>query len=261
MQTHDINHSYATILTADVLNTVLARQTHILQIFRRTQVQLSKAQSLASGMGILSLASLLRPLNGNSVLLLPADEGLSQIQENLDAAIWRALFRHSEPARLMDTDTRQTWLLQHCEHSPVPAVNRRSLTREFLLDEGRKQALLRLRAARLFSWLPRDRNSDLPVKLRKSVRVKHCLRAMQTLTTVNQAGVKQLNDLEEMFLVLDDNALPDCRVTLARNYDQFLSSRENRKTPYQDAYFVITDYMNGSIHIRFKRPDLVARLN
>ncbi|MGR7526951.1 hypothetical protein ACU6ZM_22550 [Klebsiella aerogenes] len=55
MQTHDINHSYATTLTADVLNTVLARQTHILQIFRRTQVQLSKAQSLASGMGILSL--------------------------------------------------------------------------------------------------------------------------------------------------------------------------------------------------------------
>lgn len=58
-----------------------------------------------------------------------------------------------------------------------------------------------------------------------------------------------------------DNALPDCRATLAHNDDQFLEAREYRKTPFQDAYFVITDYINGSIHIHFKRSDLVARLN
>ena len=261
MQKHHTDNTRPTVVTVDTIDAILMTRQQIVRTFRQIVKRLSKISSLAGDPGPFSLCSLLLPVNADCLLLQPEEVAMARLRDNLDARLWQSLFMRSELFQLMDAFTRRTWLAQHATPGSVPVVSRNALVAEFLPDARRKQALIRERAVNLYRWLSPDSAGRHPVPLRKSARVKHGVRWLLSFAMLNQLGEKRLRDLEEILLLLDGQPFPELPDSLPKKYDAFLAGEGNKTIPYQDRYFVIRCYANGSLHIQFKRKDLITRLN
>lgn len=70
----------------------------------------------------------------------------------------------------------------------------------------------------------------------------------------------RLADLERMLMILDGKPIPDNRADVTRRLGDHI--HENRHSNrYEDEMFTIKYFQKGTVHITFKRPELVDKLN
>lgn len=70
----------------------------------------------------------------------------------------------------------------------------------------------------------------------------------------------QLDDLERILSLLAGRSIPEARNSLATRIGEKLSM-DRRQAGYEDELFEIRWFKNGNLHVRFKRQDLVQKMN
>ncbi|ENT2204361.1 DUF4942 domain-containing protein, partial [Escherichia coli] len=60
---------------------------------------------------------------------------------------------------------------------------------------------------------------------------------------------------------LERRNVPDFRSSIGAQYGEFLGNGNNVDKLLEGEYFTVRGYQKGTVHIVFKRPDLVEKLN
>lgn len=71
----------------------------------------------------------------------------------------------------------------------------------------------------------------------------------------------QLADLERVLHLLDGKPLPDNRGDITSRLYEHISANRLMAKGYQDDYLSIRYFMKGSVHIVFRKPELIDRMN
>ena len=79
--------------------------------------------------------------------------------------------------------------------------------------------------------------------------------------TLDCSGREALDDLVRPFYLLEGRNVPDFRSSIGAQYGEFLGNGDNVGKLLEGEYFTVRGYQKGTVHIVFKRPDLVEKLN
>ncbi|EJM7984720.1 DUF4942 domain-containing protein, partial [Escherichia coli] len=79
--------------------------------------------------------------------------------------------------------------------------------------------------------------------------------------TLDCSGREALDDLVRPFYLLEGRNVPDFRNSIGAQYGEFLGNGDNIGELFEGEYFTVRGYQKGTVHIVFKRPDLVEKLN
>lgn len=69
------------------------------------------------------------------------------------------------------------------------------------------------------------------------------------------------DDLVRPFYLLEGRNVPDFRSSIGAQYGEFLGNGDNVGKLLEGEYFTVRGYQKGTVHIVFKRSDLVEKLN
>ena len=109
------------------------------------------------------------------------------------------------------------------------------------------------------SW---DYKTNSPCRLGKKIIVSNILYRWRTgYVSLDHSGMAKLDDLARPFWLLDGRNVPDFRESDGARFGDFIRREDNIGQLYEGEYFTIRAFLKGTVHIMFRRPDLVDRLN
>ncbi|EKO9317676.1 DUF4942 domain-containing protein, partial [Escherichia coli] len=112
---------------------------------------------------------------------------------------------------------------------------------------------------RKLSW---DYRTNNPCRLGKKIIIENLLyRWSNGRVTLDCSGREALDDLVRPFCLLEGRNVPDFRSSIGAQYGEFLGNGDNVGELFEGEYFTVRGYQKGTVHIVFKRPDLVEKLN
>ncbi len=197
---------------------------------------------------------------------ITAGDALKKTLRDVDAGAWRHLMNESGLRTFMDAEARRSWdaTLYTDKVPEFTFDNLKSTftqlysTRDEMFDRGV------LSCFRKLSW---NYKTNSPVKFGKRLvltgmigthRYSHGGRTVVQLFFYGSGRLDQLDDLARAMHVLDGKPEPDHRDAYSNVLSQRSTSGDNT---YEDALFALRWFRNGNVHLTFKRPDLVERMN
>ncbi|MGR7432302.1 DUF4942 domain-containing protein [Klebsiella aerogenes] len=188
------------------------------------------------------------------------DKAMKAMTRNIDRRIWRELMNKSGMLSLMDAQARDEWH-KSLEKDDIPAISEDNILSTFERLHQDKHAVFERGVINVFRGLSWDYKTNSPCKFGKKIIV-------DGLVSFNRWGFSfthgyrrdQLVDLERMMTLLDGKTLPDNRADIACRLSDHIG-QQRTSTVYDDELFRIHYFQKGSVHIVFKRPELIERLN
>ncbi len=112
---------------------------------------------------------------------------------------------------------------------------------------------------RKLSW---DYRTNNPCRLGKKLIIENLLyRWSNGHVTLDCSGREALDDLVRPFYLLERRNVTDFRNSIGALYGEFPGNGDNVGELFEGEYFMVRGYRKGTVHITFRRPDLVERLN
>ncbi|WP_270609649.1 DUF4942 domain-containing protein [Escherichia coli] len=112
---------------------------------------------------------------------------------------------------------------------------------------------------RKLSW---DYRTNNPCRLGKKIIIENLLyRWSNGRVTLDCSGREALDDLVRPFYLLEGRNVPDFRNSIGAQYGEYLGNGDNIGELFEGEYFTVRGYQKGTVHIVFKCPDLVEKLN
>ena len=112
---------------------------------------------------------------------------------------------------------------------------------------------------RKLSW---DYRTNNPCRLGKKIIIENLLyRWSNGRVTLDCSRREALDDLVRPFYLLEGRNVPDFRNSIGAQYGEFLRNGDNVGKLLEGEYFTVRGYQKGTVHIVFKRSDLVEKLN
>ena len=188
------------------------------------------------------------------------DKAMKTITRNIDRRIWRDLMNKSGMLSLMDAQARDEWH-KSLERDDIPAISEDNILSTFERLHQDKYAVFERGVINVFRGLSWDYKTNSPCKFGQRIIV-------DGLVSYNRWGFNltygyrrdQLVDLERMLTLLDGKPLPDNRSDIACRLSDHIG-QQRTSVLYDDELFRIKYFQKGSVHIAFKRPELIERLN
>lgn len=193
-------------------------------------------------------------------LMEKPEKAMPAIARNIDRSLWRDLMLKSGMLSLMDAQARDQWH-QNLEDGALPTISEANILSTFEQLYQSKAEVFERGIINVFKGLSWDYKTNSPCFFGKKIIINN-------LVTHNRWGFSltwgykrdQLADLERMLYLLDGKAIPDNRGDISINLMNHI--RENRgKDVYEDMYFSIRYFQKGTAHLKFKRPELVEKMN
>lgn len=193
-------------------------------------------------------------------LMEKPEKAMPAITRNIDRSLWRELMLKSGMLSLMDAQARDQWH-QNLEDGDLPAISEANILSTFEQLHQSKTEVFERGIINVFKGLSWDYKTNSPCFFGKKIIINN-------LVTHNRWGFSltwgykrdQLADLERMLYLLDGKAIPDNRGDISINLMNHI--RENPgKDVYEDMYFSIRYFQRGTAHLKFKRPELVEKMN
>lgn len=193
-------------------------------------------------------------------LMEKPEKAMPAITRNIDRSLWRELMLKSGMLSLMDAQARDQWH-QNLEDGDLPAISEANILSTFEQLHQSKAEVFERGIINVFKGLSWDYKTNSPCFFGKKIIIND-------LVTHNRWGFSltwgykrdQLADLERMLYLLDGKAIPDNRGDISINLMNHI--RENPgKDVYEDMYFSIRYFQKGTAHLKFKRPELVEKMN
>ncbi|MBK0162380.1 DUF4942 domain-containing protein [Klebsiella sp. S69] len=188
------------------------------------------------------------------------EAAMKAITRNLDRGIWRDLMEKSGMLSLMDAQARDEWY-NSLEKDDIPAVSEANILSTFEQLHLNKGEVFERGVINVFKGLSWNFKTNSPCKFGVKIIVTGLVKFDRWGFGLNWGRQRdRLADLERMLMLLDGKPVPDNRADVIRRLGDHI--HENRHSNrYEDEMFAIKYFQKGTVHIMFKRPELVDKLN
>lgn len=188
---------------------------------------------------------------------------LEEATAAIDRQFWRACFNHTGLAKLMDAQARREFEAS-LERPDVPTFSEKTIRATFIATFQDAEMML---SRSLFNlWKDLDRtyyrtNGKPPSQLGRKVIINHMVEERFAMHShpglrINYRQSQFFNDIDRAFRQLDNNApFSECALESAVN-----TALADYGT-YEDEYFKMRGFKAGTLHLWFKRQDLLDAAN
>lgn len=201
----------------------------------------------------------------------PLDESIRQcevpsnikedIQERVDARLWRAVFRMSPLWAVLDSEARME---METSLEKAPKFNYEDAFSTVTSQLGQVQKYFRRGLVNAFrktlDFNHRNYKSHDPFKLKKKIVLKiFTVYKHSTYTSYHPCEVclNAIRDINRAFHTLDEKIFTGLEIN-GYELSRLLKAGDN---VFETEYFNIKMFKNGNAHLVFKRPDLVEKCN
>jgi hypothetical protein len=176
--------------------------------------------------------------------------------------VWNAIVRKSQVENLLSTPRKRD-LEQQIEHDKAPEITVQAVLDFLGFLAGNVDVLFKETVAETFEWLRPPRSeykTNTELEIGERAIINYGVDSSWTWPASRLSYHKEQNfrDMDNVFHLLDGKGPvkhPDDLVTKVHTV------MREKQARYEDDYFELHWYKKGSVHIRFKRLDLLARLN
>ncbi|MHA3363200.1 DUF4942 domain-containing protein [Yersinia enterocolitica] len=196
----------------------------------------------------------------DSWLTEKADKAMPAITRNIDRSIWRNLMLKSGMMALMDAQARDQWH-KNLEEGELPAISEANILSTFERLHLNKIDVFERGIINVFRGLSWDYKTNSPCRFCKKIIINNLVKHNRWGFSLNWGWRRdQLADLERMLFLLDGKPIPDNRGDISTRLMEHI--RDNSaKEVYEDEFFSIRYFQKGTVHLIFKRLELVERMN
>lgn len=170
---------------------------------------------------------------------------VEEFTKGFDATAWDHLMKASGMLSFMNASSIETWR-EDVIKKRIPELTKENILTTFQGIYDKRLIMLESGILSVFRALSYDYKSNNPVKFgKKIIREKMC-----SDLRIHQMQASHLDDLERFMHIADGKPQPDTRTG-------FGSAPPHHETDYLET----ENFQNGNVHIKFKRPDLVDKMN
>lgn len=249
------------ILSTSIERVVTGRDTALKQIEQLIQ-QLDAISGLTSeiGGGTAQDWAMKPGHRYDSWLTEKADKAMPAVTRNIDSSIWRDLMLKSGMMALMDAQARDQWH-KNLEEGDLPAISEANILSTFEQLHLNKMEVFERGIINVFKGLSWDYKTNSPCSFGKKIIINNLVSHNRWGFSLNWGWRRdQLADLERMLFLLSGKSIPDNRSDITTRLMAHIRDNPD-KDVYEDEFFRIRYFQKGTVHLTFKRLDLVERMN
>ena len=186
------------------------------------------------------------------------------VRLGVDAAAWQYLMHESGLRSLMDAKAREDWDRSISEGN-IPELTDANIRSTFAMLHDARADIFERGVVACFKSLAWHYKTNLPQKFGSRIVITYLRGSMSggkwgagSLGHVNHGRCDALDDLSRVMSILDGKPDPDHR---SGWYRRLNACGKVNDADAADEYMSVRSYRNGSGHVRFKRSDLVDRMN
>jgi hypothetical protein len=188
------------------------------------------------------------------------DAAMKAITRNIDRNIWRDLMLKSGMLSLMDAQARDQWH-KSLEEEMLPAISEENILSTFAQLHLNKMDVFERGVINVFKGLSWDYKTNSPCCFGKKIIINNLVTHNRWGFSLNWGWRRdQLADLERMLFLLDGKPIPDNRADVACRLSDHINQHKSADS-YEDELFRIKYFQKGSVHITFRCPELVDKMN
>ncbi|WP_372397071.1 DUF4942 domain-containing protein [Azospirillum sp. HJ39] len=238
---------------------IVAKRDRALDLYTRGVQLLADAVRVHMEVGGTSYPSLTTALDRNGIHLIEQGrtaEVVEALRKGLDGHVWEHITGALGLLNLMNA--AQLEAFQEQNRTAPPEVTRDNLTATFERLTAESDTMFRQGVIDLFKGLDRKFASNPAYRIGEKLIFA---RALSEHGGWNHYGGRQaeMRDLDRIFHLVDGKAPKDHRGDAAAMVSQM--SRQQHGGTVETDYFEIRTFKNCNVHVRFRRPDLVAKVN
>lgn len=189
------------------------------------------------------------------------EETRKNITRLADRKIWERLMTDTGMYTFMSSCQRDEWNRQ-LQSESCPEITLDNVLATFRHLNAEKVDTFEKGVIDVFRQLSWDYKTNNPCRLGKKIIVSNILYRWRTgYVSLDHSGMAKLDDLARPFWLLDGRNVPDFRESDGARFGDFIRREDNIGQLYEGEYFTIRAFLKGTVHIMFRRPDLVDRLN
>lgn len=189
------------------------------------------------------------------------EEAKRNITRLADRKIWDRLMTDTGMYTFMSSCQRDEWNIQLMSDT-CPKITLDNVLATFRHLNASKMQTFEQGLIDIYRKLSWDYRSNNPCRLGKRIIIENLLyRWSNGRVTLDCSGGEALNDLVRPFYLLEGRNVPDFRSSIGAQYGEFLGNGDNVGKLLEGEYFTVRGYQKGTVHIVFKRSDLVEKLN
>lgn len=237
---------------------IVAKRDRALELYRRGVELLAEAAKVHKEVGATDYTNLHHVLDREtySIERGETDGAVNAMRRNLDGAVWNHIMNALGLINLMDAQEVKAFREQN-EKDPAE-VTRDNLVATFSRLTAESEATFKRGVINLFMALDRSFASNPAYRLGDKLIMSG---ALSEYGGWNHWGNSQdrMRDLDRIFRIVDGQPAKDHRGDAAAMVAQ--TTRHSLGDTLETEYFSIKTFKNRNLHIRFRRPDLVAKVN
>lgn len=233
---------------------LLQRHQKALELIEEATALLKKADELAVSMPVPEF-HLLR--NGSGHRSMFDDRTPLAVQKDMAARAWEYLFNESGMRTFMDNQAREEWY-NAISSNEVPDLTFENIQATFAqLHDSRGEIFERgvINSFRRLSW---NHKTNKPQMFGKKIIIQGFIDARYEWMFVNHSPANTLDDMLRSLHILDKKPEPDHR---DGTYCCVSDAIKEKQNSYENEYWHLRWYKAGTVHITFKRLDLIDQMN
>ncbi|EBS3320931.1 DUF4942 domain-containing protein [Salmonella enterica] len=189
------------------------------------------------------------------------EENRKNISRFADRKIWHRLMTDTGMYTFMSSCQCDEWNKQ-LKSETCPEITLDNVLATFRHMNARKMQTFEQGLIDVYRNLSWDYKTNNPCRLGKRIIVSNLLyRWSDGHVSLDHSGREKIDDLARPFYLLEGRNIPDFRHSTGTLYSDFLGAGINVGELFDGEYFTVRGFLKGTVHITFKSPDLVEKLN
>ncbi|HHI71465.1 MAG TPA: DUF4942 domain-containing protein [Rhodobacteraceae bacterium] len=188
------------------------------------------------------------------------EDACSILCGEIDRAGWACLMNQSGMIDLMDAKARTEWCNQ-IHDGKVPELNLENILSTFQMLHDQKDAMFERGVIEVFKHLSWDYRTNSPAAFGKKIIMDGAFEYWSNGFWPNYPVLNRLNDLERIMTILDGKPVPESRNKVSAKLSGLIAEKRSCNVYSDHPYFDLSWFKKGTLHIVFKRQDLVTKMN
>lgn len=236
---------------------IINQRNAAIKLIEDSSDKLRAAKEITDNAGLGDCAGWVKSRNGGGCLNV--DDFLNTATKEIDSAAWQHLMSESGMRTFMDTEAKRDWDEKICERD-VPELTLKNVisTFEHLLE--RRGELFERGVINIYKGLSWDYKTNSPCKFGKRIILDNAVSYSPIWGFSTNNKLDTLADLERIMAVLEQKPEPDHRENISQKVDGKILRRDGEDT-YENDEFIVRWYKKGTMHVTFKQPGLIEKLN
>lgn len=185
----------------------------------------------------------------------------SDVIKRYDRSVWKYLFNESGLLTFMDAKARRE-LQENIHSGEVPELTLANIRSTFSVMYDSRDAMFRRGIVNIYRQLSWHYKTNQPVAFRKRLILEFMLSfSFGMYHWAYGRRDDALDDLDRVLHILDGKPEPDHRNSLTAQFRSSIHHTKERGNTLETEYVHARWFKKGTVHITFKRLDLVDKMN